>query len=76
MSPQSQIDQIADRVERLLLRYAELQLRNAELEHELLRLGQERNALRSRLQTALGRLDALLEQLAPPPQPPAQGDTP
>lgn len=66
MSSQTQIDQIADRVERLLLHHAELQLRNRELERELEQLGQERDALRQRLQLASGRLDALLEQLPLP----------
>ena len=66
MSSQTQIDQIADRVERLLLHHAELQLRNRELERELEQLGQERDALRQRLQLATGRLDALLEQLPLP----------
>ncbi len=66
MPSQTQIDQIADRVERLLLRHAELQLRNRELERELQQRTQERDALRQRLQFATARLDALLEQLPLP----------
>jgi len=66
MSSQTQIDQIADRVERLLQHHAELQLRNRELERELQQLTQQRDALRERLQQASERLDALLEKLPLP----------
>lgn len=66
MSSQFQIDQIADRVERLLYRYAELQQHHAELARELQQAREQRDALSQRLQTATARLDALLEQLPLP----------
>ncbi len=63
MSNQTQIDQIADRVERLLLRYEELQRTNALLTTQVDTLTQERDSLKSRLGAARARVDALLERL-------------
>jgi uncharacterized protein (TIGR02449 family) len=63
MSNQTQIDQIADRVERLLLRYEELQRTNALLTAQVDTLTQERDSLKSRLGAARARVDALLERL-------------
>jgi chromosome segregation ATPase len=63
MSNPSQTDQIAERVERLLLRYAELQRTNALLSEQVASLGQERDSLKSRLTAARARVDALLERL-------------
>jgi len=63
MSNQNQIDQIAERVERLLLRYEELQRTNALLSEQVHVLTQERDSLRSRLSAARARVDALLERL-------------
>ena len=57
------IDQITERVERLLLRYEELQRTNALLSEEVGVLMQERDSLRSRLAAARARVDALLERL-------------
>ena len=57
------IDQIADRVERLLLRYEELQRTNVLLAEEISSLVQERDSLKSRLGAARARVDALLERL-------------
>ncbi|MDA8454202.1 DUF904 domain-containing protein [Acidovorax sp. GBBC 3334] len=59
------IDQITERVERLLARHAELQHANALLTSQVLALTQERDSLRSRLNTARMRVDALLEKLPP-----------
>ena len=59
----SQIDQISERVERLLVRYEELQRTNALLNKQLAELTQERDSLRSRLNAARARVDALLERL-------------
>ena len=59
----SQIDQIAERVERLLVRHAELQRTNALLEAQVDTLTQERDSLKSRLAAARARVDALLERL-------------
>jgi len=58
-----QIDQITERVERLLLRYNELQRTNALLNKEVGALTQERDSLKSRLGAARSRVDALLERL-------------
>ena len=58
-----QINQITERVERLLLRYNELQRTNALLSDEIGVLTQERDSLKSRLGAARSRVDALLERL-------------
>ncbi len=63
MSKPFQIDQIADRVERLLLRHAELQRTNALLTEQVASLTQERDSLKSRLNAARARVDALLDRL-------------
>jgi cell division protein ZapB len=63
MSNQSQIDQIAERVERLLVRYAELQRTNALLSAQVETITQERDSLKSRLGAARARVDALLDRL-------------
>ncbi|QDL54100.1 DUF904 domain-containing protein [Rhodoferax aquaticus] len=63
MSNHTQIDQIAERVERLLLRHAELQRTNALLASQVEALTQERDMLKSRLTAARARVDALLEKL-------------
>ena len=63
MSNHSHIDQIAERVERLLVRHAELQRTNALLSIQLQTLTQERDSLKSRLGAARARVDALLDRL-------------
>jgi ABC-type phosphate transport system auxiliary subunit len=63
MSKPSQIDQITERVERLLLRHAEVQRTNALLARQVEVLAQERDSLKSRLTAARARVDALLERL-------------
>ncbi|WP_296443849.1 DUF904 domain-containing protein [Rhodoferax sp. UBA5149] len=63
MSNYSQIDQIAERVERLLVRYEELQRTNVLLSAQVESLAQERDSLKSRLGAARARVDALLERL-------------
>ena len=62
-TPSSQIDQIAERVERLLVRYEELQRTNALLAEQVEMLTTERDSLKSRLSAARARVDALLERL-------------
>ncbi len=57
------LDLIAERVERLLLRHTELERTNALLAEQVASLAQERDSLRSRLNAARGRIDALLERL-------------
>ncbi|MCO4093187.1 MAG: DUF904 domain-containing protein [Acidovorax sp.] len=74
MATQSTTDQIAERVERLLLRHAELQRTNALLAEQVATLTQERDSLKSRLSAARARVDALLERL--PVAAPATKETP
>ncbi|MDB5828006.1 MAG: hypothetical protein JWQ73_2226 [Variovorax sp.] len=70
MSAASPIDQIAERVERLLVRHEEVQRTNALLQEQVDVLARERDALKSRLAAARTRIDALLERLpADPPSP-------
>jgi len=59
----SSIDQITERVDRLLVRYAELQRTNELLSQQVAGLTQERDALKSRLSAARARVDALLDRL-------------
>lgn len=59
----SKIEELADRVERLLLRHAELRRTNALLEQQVAAVTHERDNLRSRLNAARSRIDALLERL-------------
>ena len=63
MSNQPQIDQIAERVERLLVRYQELQRTNVLLSAQVDAITLERDSLKSRLSAARARVDALLERL-------------
>ena len=63
MSNQSHIDQIAERIERLLVRHGELQRTNALLAKQVETLTQERDSLKSRLGAARARVDALIERL-------------
>jgi chromosome segregation ATPase len=63
------LDQIAERVERLLLRHGELQRTNVLLHEQLQALQNERDSLKSRLNAARARVDALLDRL------PANGAT-
>ena len=63
MANQNHIDQIAERVERLLVRYAELQRTNVLLSNQVESLTHERDTLKSRLNAARARVDALLERL-------------
>ncbi len=63
MDQATQIQQIAERTERLLLRHRELQRTNALLTEQVALLAQERDSLKSRLGAARARIDALLERL-------------
>lgn len=56
-------DQFADRVERLLLRHRELQRTNELITAQLHAALQERDSLKSRLNAARARVDALLDRL-------------
>jgi len=64
MADPTQIDQLIERVERLLLRYEELQRTNALLDEQVSVLTHERDSLKSRLSAARARVDALLERLS------------
>ena len=68
------IDQIAERVERLLVRHDELRRTNELLAQQVQALTQERDSLRSRLLAARARVDALIDKL-PTTQPAPLGST-
>jgi uncharacterized protein (TIGR02449 family) len=63
MASSDLIDQIAERVEHLLLRHEELQRTNALLAQQVQTLSHERDQLKSRLSAARARVDALIERL-------------
>jgi cell division protein ZapB len=62
---------LTERVEHLLVRHQELQRTNALLQEQLGALTLERDTLRSRLQAARTRIDALLDRLPEVPTAPA-----
>lgn len=68
MASPSQIEQIAERVERLLVRHEELQRTNTLLAEQVAQLSQERDSLKQRLAVARSRVEALLERLPDLPQ--------
>ena len=74
----SKTQELADRVERLLLRHEELKRTNELLEQQVATLTHERDNLRSRLNAARSRIDALLERLPvdAPVSSRNEGDTP
>jgi len=59
----AKIEELADRVERLLLRYGELVRTQQLVEAQLASVTQERDSLKSRLNAARSRIDALLDRL-------------
>ena len=63
MTQATPMEQLAERVERLLLRHEELQRTNALLVAQVESLTQERDSLKSRLSAARARVDALLDRL-------------
>lgn len=70
MDEAKQIERMAERVERLLLRHDELRRTNALLERELELVSKERDGLKLRLQSARSRVETLIARL------PAEDDTP
>jgi len=76
MSNPSQIDQLIERVERLLVRYAELQRTNELLTDQVEELTAERDQLKQRLGAARSRVDALLERISEPADADHPKDTP
>ena len=59
----SKLEDLAERVERLILRHGELQRSLALTEEQLAAVTAERDSLRSRLGAARSRIDALLNRL-------------
>jgi cell division protein ZapB len=57
------LQDLAERIERLVLRHDELKRTNTLLEAQLAAVTQERENLKSRLSAARSRIDALLERL-------------
>jgi cell division protein ZapB len=76
MSHPHPIEQIAERVDRLLLRHEELQRTNALLTEQVTLLTSERDSLKSRLSAARARVDALLERLSETKSPDANQGAP
>ena len=66
MSNPHPIEQVTERVDRLLVRHAELQRTNALLTEQVAAVTAERDSLKSRLSAARARIDALLERLTEP----------
>jgi len=62
----SRIDELTDRIERLLLRHEELRRTNDLLAQQVTVITQERDSLRARLAAARGRIEALLDKLPLP----------
>jgi len=71
MATPTQIEQVTERTERLLVRYRGLQQANQLLTKQVAELAHERDSLKSRLGAARARIDALLERLPPISSPPA-----
>lgn len=59
----SRLPDLAERIDRLVLRHEELARTNALLEQQVQTITAERDSLKSRLAAARARIDALLERL-------------
>ena len=59
----SKLEDLAERVDRLVLRHQELKRTSTLIEQQLAAVSAERDSLRSRLAAARARSDALLERL-------------
>ena len=59
----SKLEDLAERVDRLVLRHQELKRTSGLIEQQLAAVTAERDSLRSRLGAARARIDALLERL-------------
>jgi chromosome segregation ATPase len=64
----TRLQDLAERIERIVLRHAELQRANALLEQQLQLTVSERDSLKSRLSAARARIDVLLERLPADPE--------
>ena len=69
----AKLEDLAERVDRLVLRHQELKRTSQLIERQLQSVSAERDSLRSRLGAARARIDALLERL--PPEGPASSET-
>jgi len=63
----SKLDDLAERVDRLVVRHTELKRTAALIEQQLAAVTAERDSLKSRLAAARSRVDALLTRLPPEP---------
>ncbi len=70
----SKLDDLTERVDRLVLRHQELKRASALIEQQLVAVTAERDSLRSRLAAARSRIDALLERLPPEAARKSNGD--
>lgn len=61
----AKLEDLAERVDRLVLRHHELKRTSSLIEQQLQAVTAERDSLRSRLGAARARIDALLERLPP-----------
>ncbi|MCY7314731.1 MAG: DUF904 domain-containing protein [Rubrivivax sp.] len=68
----AKLDDLAERIDRLVLRHQELTSTGTLIEQQLSAVTAERDSLRSRLAAARSRIDALLERL--PAVPLRRGD--
>ena len=59
----AKLEDLAERVDRLVLRHQELKRTSTLIEQQLAAVTSERDSLRSRLAAARARIDALLERL-------------
>ena len=59
----AKLEDLAERVDRLVLRHQELKRTGMLIEQQLLAVTAERDSLRSRLAAARARIDSLLERL-------------
>ena len=63
----AKLEDLAERVDRLVLRHQELKRTSALIEQQLAAVTAERDSLRSRLAAARARIDALLDRLPADP---------
>jgi cell division protein ZapB len=59
----AKLEDLAERVDRLVLRHQELKRTSALIEQQLVAVTAERDSLKSRLAAARARIDALLERI-------------
>ncbi len=67
----AKLEDLAERVDRLVLRHQELKRTSSLIEQQLAAVTAERDSLKSRLAAARARIDALLDRLPVEPAPPA-----